>query len=270
MGELPALTSEPEEIRKALRAVLRQGLPATPETAGELLPHQRVVIAHAQHPDQLASRVTALDRFLRQLLRDYGDSDRGRLARILFGADRGLRGTTLTFRRETAGEVVGRHPDHIRKHIEPTILDELAFAIEQQNLRYTPRTEGRRPEIAAHEDTPVLTDNSFTEREEALSRIWSAVYGYRAEIIAVQRRLDAGEEEDAQEFVEAAQWELARLLTLVHDWLDNYGEDIEQGDVEFKVEGLVKLAGWSGGLSSDTAKRLRLLYAQGKLQRPNQ
>ncbi len=269
MGELPALASQLDEIRTALRALLRQGLPPTSETAGELLPNQRVVIAHAQHPEQTASRVTALDRVVRQLLRDYGDSDRGRIARILFGADRGLRGTTLTFRRETAGEVVERHPDHIRKHIEPTILDEMAFAVEQQNLRYTPRTEGRRPEIATHEDTPVLTDNSFTEREEALSRIWSAVYGYRAEIIAVQRRLDAGEEqEETERFVQAAQWELAHLLTLVHEWLDNYGEEIEQGDVQFQVEGLVKLAGWSGGLSSDTANRLRLLYAQGKLRRP--
>ncbi len=140
---------------------------------------------------------------------------------------------------------------------------------EQQNPRYTLRTEGRRPEMAAHEDTPVLTDGLFTEREEVLSRIWLAVYGYRAEIIAVQRRLDAGESEEIMEdFLQAARWELARLLTLIHDWLDDYGGEIEQGDVQFRIDGLVKLAGWSGGLQSDTANRLRLLYARGKLRRP--
>jgi len=68
--------------------------------------------------------------------------------------------------------------------------------------------------------------------------------------------------------VQAVQWELARLLTLVHEWLDEYGAQIEQGDVQFQVEELVKLAGWSGGLDSDTASRLRVLYAQGKLERP--
>lgn len=95
-----------------------------------------------------------------------------------------MRGTTLTARRLEAAQILERHEDHVRKHIEPKLLDELAFALHQENLRYKPVAESPLPTTAAHEDTPVLTENSYTEQEELLCRVWSAVYGYRAELIA--------------------------------------------------------------------------------------
>src|SRR5271165_7003939 len=94
-----ALSSQPETLRQELRRLLRPGFPITDATAGDVLTEQRVVIANAQHPDERASRITALERVLRQILTEFGRSTRGRAARILFGADRGLRGTNLTFRR---------------------------------------------------------------------------------------------------------------------------------------------------------------------------
>jgi len=280
-----ALSSTPDDLKHELRRILRSGFPLSDATAGEVLTEQRVVIANAQHPKERASRITALERVLRQLLTGFGRSTPGRAARILFGADRSLRGTTLTFRRGEAAEVLERSVDHIRKHIEPKMLEELAFALHQENLRYQPATDSARSPIAAHEDTPVVTNESFTEEEELLCRVWSAVYGYRAEVIAVQRRLiEAREEErkpeaDLQEHVDTATWQLARLLTFVSEYLDRYGEEILHGETPYSVEGLVALAGWHGGLGGDEARRLkyaisrvgpddRALFLAGQLNGP--
>lgn len=254
----PGLTTPPDELRAEIRRVLRAGFPLTDAAAGQVLSEQRAVIANAQHPHERASRVTALERVLRELLDQFGSSAKGQAARVLFAADRALRGTTLTKRREIAAELLERDPDHLRKHIEPRILDEVAFALHQQNLRYKPIAESGRPVLAAHEDTPVLTGESTTEQEELLCRVWSAVYGYRAELIATQLRIDDGKPDpDFRYHLDSAKWQLARLLTFIATYLDKYGEEILHGDTPFNVEGLVALAGWHGGLGDDDAKRLR-------------
>jgi hypothetical protein len=251
--------STPEVIQTELRRILRSGFPLTDATAGDVLTEQRVVIASSQHPNERASRITALERVLRHLLQGFGKSTRGRAARILFGADRSLRGTTLTFRRAEAAVVLERS--------EPKILEELAYAFHQENLRYTPASDSARPPIAAHEDTPILTDESFTEEEELLCTVWSAVYGYRAEVIAIQRRLiEARDQErepdpDLQEHIDTGTWQLARLLTFVSEYLDRHGDTILHGETPFSVDGLVALAGWHGGLGSEEAKRLRWALA---------
>jgi hypothetical protein len=265
MAARQGLSSTTEEIRDALRHVLRAGFPITDDTAGDLLPDQRVVIAHAQHPDERGSRVTALERVIRQILKEFGQSTRGQAARALFAVDKTLRRTTLTHRREVAARILDRDPDHTRKHIEPRILDEVAFAFHQENLRYQPVTDSSRPKIAPHEDTPVLTDDSFTEEEELLCRVWSAVYGFRAELIATQRRMtdtDGSPDPELDYHLDSAKWQLAKLLTAVTAYLDNYGEEIMHGDTPFNVEGLVTLAGWHGGIGGDEAKHLRYALAR--------
>jgi hypothetical protein len=259
------LSSKPGLLTKELRHLLRSGFPITDAAAGDVLTEQRVVIANAQHPDERASRITALERVLRQILTDFGRSPRGRAARILFGADRGLRGTNLSFRRGEAADVLERSFDHVRKHIEPQIVDEVAFALHQENFRYKPASDRGRPEIAVNEDTPILTDDSFTAQEELLCRLWSAVYGFRSELIATQRRIhDEGEapDPDLPYHLDSAKWQLARLLSAVADYLDEYGEEILHGDVPFNVEGLVALAGWHGGIRGDEANRLRYTLAR--------
>lgn len=259
----PGLTTPPDELRAEIRRVLRAGFPLTDAAAGQVLSEQRAVIANAQHPHERASRVTALERVLRELLDQFGSSAKGQAARVLFAADRALRGTTLTKRREIAAELLERDPDHLRKHIEPRILDEVAFALHQQNLRYKPIAESGRPVLAAHEDTPVLTGESTTEQEELLCRVWSAVYGYRAELIATQLRIDDGKPDpDFRYHLDSAKWQLARLLTFIATYLDKYGEEILHGDTPFNVEGLVALAGWHGGLGDDDAKRLRYVLSR--------
>lgn len=109
---------------------------------------------------------------------------------------------------------------------------------------------------------------SWTEQEELLCRIWSAVYGLRAQLIAVQRRLATGEESDASapaelaHHLDSAKWQLARLLAAVASYLDQYGDEILHGETPFNVEGLVALAGWHGELGDDEAKRLRYILAR--------
>jgi hypothetical protein len=268
MAAEKGLRSSPATIQAELRRILRSGFPLSDATAGDVLSEQRVVIANAQHPNERASRITALERVLRRLLQEFGGSTRGRAARILFGADRGLRGTTLTFRRGEAAEVLDRNVDHMRKHIERRILEELAFAFHQENLRYTPASDSARPPIATHEDTPVLTDESYTEEEELLCKVWSAVYGYRAEVVAIQRRLIEAREEqrepdaDLEEHIDTGTWQLARLLTFIAEYLDRYGKEILHGKLPFSIDGLVALAGWHGGIHSTEAKRLRFVVAK--------
>jgi hypothetical protein len=258
-------------IRAELTKVLRAGFPITDKSAGEVLTEQRVVIANAQHPAERASRVAALERVLRQILTGLGRSPRGQAVRTLFGMARGTKGTTLTFRRLEAASVLERHEDHLRKHIEPKLLDEIAFTFHQENLRYTPPSSQGRPQVAAHADTPVLTGQSYTEQEELLSRVWSAVYGYRAEVIAIQRRLQEARTEerepdpDIKEHIDTGTWQLARLLTFVAEYLDRFGEDILLGETPYSVEGLVTLAGWHGGLGSEEARRLRFELAQSQV-----
>jgi hypothetical protein len=266
MGD-DVLASSVEDLKSALRALLRPGLPLTDDSAGDVLPNQRVVYASAQHPHERASRVSALDRILTQQLKNLGTSRQAQAARILFACDRNHRGTTLTTRREEAAHVLERHPDHLRKHIEPKLIEQLAFALHQENLRYTPTTDRTRPPLAAHEDTPALVDASYTEEEELLCRVWSAVYGYRAEIVAISRRLQQAEAEDREPdpdltyHLDSARWQLARLLTFVSDYLERYGDTILQGETPYNIEGLVQLAGWHGGLGSDEANALRLRLA---------
>ena len=268
MAPAAALCSPQEVLQAELKKLLKAGFPLTDARVGDILTEQRVVIAHAQHPEERASRVSALDRVVRQLLNDLGPSARGQAARILFGSARGTRGLTLTARRLQAAQILERHEDHLRKHIEPKLLEELAFAFHQENLRYKPVAEQVRPAIAAHDDTPVITEDSYTEQEELLCRVWSAVYGYRAELIATELRLrEARTEErepdaDLKEHLDTGTWQLARLLTFVSDYLDRYGEEILHGETPFNVEGLVALAGWHGGLGGDDAKRLRYLLAR--------
>lgn len=265
MPRRQALSSTAEEIRAELKVVLHAGFPITDQSAGEVLTEQRVVVANAQHPDERASRVAALERVVRQLLTGLGRSARGQAARTLFGMARGTRGTTLTFRRLEAAEVLERHEDHLRKHIEPKILGELAFAFHQENLRYTPPSAEGRPEIAAHDDTPVLTNESFTEQEELLCRVWAGVYGFRAELIATQRRLpdeDDAADPELGDHIDSAKWELAKLLTSITTYLDRYGDEILHGETPYNVEGVIALAGWHGGVSGDEAKRLRYALAR--------
>lgn len=181
----------------------------------------------------------------------------------MFGADRGLIGTTLTFRRGEAANALEFSLDHVRKHVEPKILGQIAFSIHQDNLSYTPVSDGGRPPVGADETAPVLTEDSLTEREELMCRVWSDVYGYRGTVIAVRRSMEIDEPTaEVEEHVATSKWYLARLLTSVSTFLDRFGDQMVHGETPYNVEGLVALAGWTGGLADAEARSLRYALAR--------
>ncbi len=207
----------------------------------------------------------AIERLIKSMLSSFGSSTHGQAARILFASEKGYRGTTLTHRRINASIRLERSVDHLRKHIEPKIVSDLAFLFHQENLHYKPVSKHGRPEPGAPEDLPIITDDSFTEKEELLSRLWGSVYGFRAELIATKNRLLGEDEEATSEFIyyrDLANWKLAQLLTDIYNYIDKYGDEILSGEVPYSVEGLVVLAGWSGGITSDYAKHLRVALAK--------
>jgi hypothetical protein len=220
------------------------------------------VRARAVAPEDEGARVDALDKLLRRLFKKIpGEPKRRAAAEALFGV-RGTTGQTLTARRGEAAALLGYDPDHFRKRIEPRILADLAWLLEQDALHYRPRGR-KQPPAEASGDTPViegddLTDPERAEHEVLLSRMWSDVYGLRAELIERERfRGVEGEETRFSEAAGGALWYLARLLTQLDRYLERYGERILHGEAEFNAEGLIRLAGWSGEVTEEQARELR-------------
>lgn len=246
----------------ALQRLLKSGLPVTPSNAPAELLKLRGVTARAVVPDDTTSRVDALDKVLRRSLKRVpGEPQRRAAAEALFGV-RGTSGQTLTARRGQAAAALGYNPDHFRRRIEPRIVADLAWLLEQDALRYRPR--GRKgPPAEASGDTPVIESDDLSDPERAdhevlLSRIWSDVYGLRAELIERERfRGVEGAEVRFAEAAGGALWYLARLLTQLDRYLERYGDPILHGEAEFNAEGLIRLAGWTGEVTEAQARELR-------------
>lgn len=250
----------------ALKAVVRKGLPVVPDRAPELLLELRGVHARAIDPDDYLSRVKALNTLLQTLLLALGEAEEAQALQILFAVRAADRGTTLTMRRERARVVGGWDYDatHFRRHIEPRLIRDLAWFLHEDSQNYTPRTKYAPDPIEISGDSPSLYPSDVNEQEELLSRIWALVYELRAELIH-KARLDEAEDPDAHEVSEASDttlWIVARLLTRIHEYLERYGDRILHGDAEFRVEGLIRLAGWSHDLPPEQATRLRYVLAR--------
>ena len=183
--------------------------------------------------------------------------------RRLVRNEKGYSGRTLIDRRERAAQHLGYEATHLRKVIEPKLVTEFAAVVWQDNLRYTPRTKHAPPLTEAHGDTSVLgRPADYNEQEELVSRIWSEVYGFRAEIIA------GGRIRKIEQFMTSCRRPRPRfaggrprLLIYINDYLQEYGERIVQGGTEWQVEGLIRLAGWRGGVPDSESQRLRLILA---------
>jgi len=53
-------------------------------------------------------------------------------------------------------------------------------------------------------------------------------------------------------------WRTARLLNYVEQYLQNYGDRVLHGETEWDAEGIIRIAGWRGGIARDKARLLRL------------
>jgi hypothetical protein len=256
---------EPEagSIHESTMKLLGSGLPARlTDPIGPLL-ELRGVIARSVEPEDSLSRLDALNKLLKQLIRKWPiDKERQALGALL-GIEKGYAGTTLTDRRQRAATHLGYEATHFRKRIEPKLVAEFSAALWQDHLRYTPRTKHAPPIINESGDTPVLGPGDYNEQEELVSRIWSEVYALRAEIIAGGRIKKDQSRHDELPIAQAKiLWRTARLLSYIERYLENYGERILQGDTEWRVEGLIRLAGWRGGVRDEESMRLRLIIAK--------
>lgn len=252
-------TSPPsvEDLAKALRPILANGLPLSPKYDDVTLLGLRGVVARSIDRDDRLGRVKALDELVGRLLVHYPDDNLGEAARILFGLAPGLRGKNLTSRRQAAANQLGYDPDHFRRRIEPVIVQMVAWQLHRDSQNYIPRGRRTPPPLASSGDTPTIrlgdvVNKDASEHEELLSRLWSHVYALRAKILRVERLKiwphDPSEPDTSERVLQEAMANrdeaVVAVKITVRKYLDLHGERIKHGDAEFSVDSLLRLAGW--------------------------
>ena len=227
-----------EELTKDLKVVLTAGLPITPTMNVPALLSLRGVWARAVDPPDPLARLDAADRLVKAQLKKVmlPKIDRPQLpqaAQRLFGLA-GSKGRDITNRRIDAATVLSYDDVHFRKRIEPKIVAQLAWQLYQDSLQYVPR--GRKhPPAEASGDTPTISEEDITDPEHAqhevlLSRIWSEVYGLRADLIERESHRATLEDVYFKDANEAAELRLGALLNYLDDYLTRYGDRILHGE----------------------------------------
>lgn len=246
----------------AVTRLLRQGLPVTPASADAVLLELRGIVARAVDPADPASRTTALDGTLRGLLARFPDVRYAPAARALFGLPPAEPGLNLTARRDLAAEQAGHEAHHFRKRVEPKLIERVAWELLADADRFTrmPMIAPRLAPVAMRQ--PVPADPfawEVTEHEEQLTRLWSAIYAARAELLAVERlvSLRAARRDVIHAAVTAAwRWAAARAEAI--SYTSAYA-----GADDLSVEQLLALAGWTPVLNEAQASRLTEAAAGG-------
>lgn len=246
----------------AVTRLLRQGLPVTPASADTVLLDLRGVVARAVDPTDPASRTTALDGTLRGLLARFPDARYAPAARALFGLPPAEPGLNLTARRDLAAEQAGHEVHHFRKRVEPKLIEKIAWELLSDADRFTrmPIIAPRLAPVTVRQ--PIPADPfawEVTEHEEQLTRLWSALYAARAELLAVERlvSLRAGRIDVIRAAVTAAwRWAAARAEAI------GYTAAYDQ-DSNTSADDLLALAGWTPKLTEAQASRLTEAAAGG-------
>jgi hypothetical protein len=171
----------------------------------------------------------------------------------LFGLDAGA-GLNLMKRRALAAEAAVYEADHFRKRIEPAMVEQLTAELLADADRFR-NTKLIAPRLAATTARQPITTDPFawevTAHEEALTRVWAAVYALRAELLLVERLVSLGEtaEEIAAALAGAAwRWGLARNVAA--DFADIYPDEASADD-------LMALAGWCPLLTPEAAVKIQ-------------
>lgn len=249
-----------EPLLDSVREVLRAGLPLLPSNTPDALLALDGVTARSVLPHDPLARLDGLDRLFKRELRRLGLVELRRPAAALFGLTG--QGGTLTERRRRAAELSGYEFDHLRKRIEPRIVEQLSWQLHQDSLQYVQRGDDGQP-FSVSGDTPTISEDDIAdvkdaEREALLSDVWSRVYALRAALI--RREVTVNDPSHAQEnaqHAETALWRLGELLVALDRFLDAYGNEILHGAASYNAEGLIRLAGWTGELSTEDARELR-------------
>jgi hypothetical protein len=224
------------------------------------------VRARAVDPGDEASRTAALDGVLRGLLARFPDTRYAPAARALFGLTPAEPGQNLTARRDIAAMAARHEVHHFRKRVEPRLLDGLAAALLADADRFT-RAQLAAPRLAPVTGREPVAPDPFawevTEQEEALARVWSAIYALRAELLAVERQisLDVDDQQVIARMVTAAwRWALAsnaaRTYTTAFPERPDGARTPGTEHHDHAAAKLVALAGWTPSLTSAQQQRL--------------
>ncbi|HEV7453210.1 MAG TPA: hypothetical protein VGO16_17880, partial [Pseudonocardiaceae bacterium] len=214
----------------------------------------------------MASRTSALDGVLRGLLARFDDGRHSRAARILFGLPPAEPGMKLTPRRTRAAREAGYEEHHFRKRVEPRLIEQLAAALLADADRFT-RSRVIAPRLAPSSGRQTVGADPFAwevaEHEEALARVWAAIYALHAELLAVERltSLGAGRQQVIDQAVTAA-WRWALASTEAATYAAAFG-DGAAGHPVSTAHDLICLAGWTPPVSTAHADRLRAAAADG-------
>lgn len=272
---LPVADRPPDldTLVSGLERIVRDGLPTTEETADPALLTLRGVWARSVDPDDILSRVKALNALLRELIPripPYRGKDWALAASILFKIAPATRQLNLSQRQLRAAEAIPYNADHFRQEVMPKILRQLARQLHEDSQDYIPRGAGM-PQQEISGTTPSIAEEHLSSRdraryEERVSRLWAYVYGLRAELLAIERLKAWPDEEHGalklEEARDSALWETGRLMHWIHAYVRDYGDSIYHGAAEFSAEALLRLAGWNGDLPPIVASKMRAIAAQ--------
>lgn len=250
---MPIKSPVPDEVIAGLRRLIKQGLPVGPSRVDAALLGLRGIVARAVDPADDASLTAALDGTLRGLLARFPDVRYASAARALFGLPPAEPGQNLTVRRDLAAAEAGHEVHHFRKRVEPKLVEKVAWELLADADRFT-RSPMNAPRLAsANRRQPIPADPfawEVIEHEEQLSKLWSALYAARAELLAVERlvSLQASRNELIHAAVTAAwRWAAARAEAI--SYTSAYTQEMSVGE-------LITLAGWTPVLAEAQASRL--------------
>lgn len=259
---MPTKSPAQEEVVAAVTRLLRQGLPVTLSGADPVLLELRGIVARAVDPADATSRTTALDGTLRGLLARFPDARYAPAARALFGLPPAGPGLNLTARRNLAAEQAGHEVHHFRKRVEPKLVERIAWELLADADRFTrlPMIAPRLAPVTVRQ--PVPADPfawEVTEHEEQQTRLWSALYGARAEMLAVDRLLSLQVTRvDLIHAAVTAAWRWATARAQAISYISAYAPN-----EALSVDVLLALAGWAPPLTEAQASRLTEAAAGG-------
>lgn len=255
-GLPPAGAAGHDPVRDGVRALLRTGLPPADDPVLDGLLASRGVATRAVDPADRASRMRALDGWVRWAL---ARSESARLAwpaRLLFGAAPDAAGRTLTERRAQAAVAAGYEAHHFRKRVEPRICGRLAVVLAADSAEAT--APAVPPRLARAGRPLRLPADVFAweaaEHEQAVSKLWAGVYGLRSALLAVARLagMNGAAHPETRSACETALWRTALLHRSVLAYRDAYGPQLLGADPGTGPDDLAALAGWQPLLGEDT------------------